>query len=171
MCPLDALPDNLRPDKNPDAWKGTDNDTWLMRWTLKYVGWQAYGPRASEWWAKWRKYPATLFALFGKGFIRFENDEADISMSSDDRKYAFRQVWGEPWYLSRVQYYLRWHIQLQWPLMLGFHFYFRAKDVPTPGQDHGDNLSNKLFFFYIGAHRDADQVYWCPSLYVGLTWK
>jgi hypothetical protein len=181
--PKSALSDRLN---DPANWKGTDDDNWLMRWRLYCKGWFAYGPRATEAWAKWREWPKTLFAIRSKqGGFRVETEtwERDSawdciwSMRSlfNTDMYVYRDVSdlvGEyiPGYLSRVQYYTRWHFQIQWPFMVAFHVYFKAKDVPEYGQPRPDT-TNKLFYFYFGAHRDGDKVFWFPSAFLGLTWK
>lgn len=169
-----------------DNWKGTDDDVWYMRWRIKMKYLFAYGPRATEWWAKWREYPTTLFAIRSKqGVFRTEGEtwERDSSFDGADSRrilvntampVARIQDIGlitiDPGYLSRIQYYTRWHIQIQWPFMIAFHFYFKASDMPVYGQPRPDT-DGKLFFMYIGAHRDADKVYWFPSAFVGLVWK
>lgn len=168
-----------------DNWKGTDDDVWYMRWRIKLKYLFAYGPRATEWWAKWREFPKTLFALRSKqGVFRVETEtwERDSAWESawwdtfyfNQEQYAYKDypdhIEYSPGYLSRVQYYTRWHIQLQWPLMFAVHFYDHAKDVPVYGQPRPDT-DGKLTFFYVGAHRDADKVYWFPSAYIGRNWK
>jgi hypothetical protein len=161
MC-IEALPDHL---KDPAAWKGTDHDTWWMRWfipiKLKYL---CFGPRDSHPWHQWREVPITLFSRKGAGDWRLENDRDEIYWNGKDRNLI-----PEDYYLSRIQYYTRWHIQIQWPFMIAFHFYFRTKDVMPYGER--TNVDNKLFYCYFGAHRDADKVYWIPSAFVGLCWK
>jgi len=155
MSPLDALPVHLQ---DSDAWKGTDDDNWLMRWRLKCKGWFAYGPRASKWWAKWREIPVCLFKIGGLGYWRWELDgqgEAIVREPGD--------------YLSRIQYWKRWHIQVQWPFFIAFHFYFKADDVPCPWNEW--DTDGMLIYGYFGAHRDADKVYWFPSAYLGRNWK
>lgn len=157
--PKDALPERLQDPKN---WIGTDDDVWYMRWRIPLKGLFAYGPRSNHWWAKWREFPLVLFALFGEGQSRWETSGGELAVRSTNKNvflYSPTTV-----YLSRVQYWCRWSIQLQWPLFFAFHFYF--KDTPYPA-----NTDGKLVFFYIGAHRDGDKVYWFPSAYLGLNWK
>lgn len=181
--PKSALPERLQ---DPAAWKGTDDDNKWMRWRIPLKGLFAYGPRAKEWWAKWREYPKTLFAIRSKqGLFRaesegWEQDSAWDSVSSAT-KFVDTDIFVtgispqglqfiQQGYLSRVQYYTRWHIQLQWPFMFAVHFYTRAADVPIQGLPRPDT-DGKLWFFYFGAHRDADKVYWFPSAYLGRNWK
>lgn len=182
--PKSALSDRLN---DPENWKDTDDDNWLMRWRIPLKGLFAYGPRATEWWAKWREWPITLFAVCGKGGFRVETETWERD-SSQDCIYAERILFNEKTlyvetpttypdlicyskgYLSRVQYYSRWHFAIQWPFLIQFHFYFKASDVPEYGKPRPP-LKNKLFFFYLGAHRDGDKVYWWPSAFIGLTWK
>jgi len=171
--PWDALPDELNPYKNPNAWKGTDDDTWGWRWRIKIKGWFAYGPLSKHWWAKWREYPITLLAFFGKGQTRLE----DSLTTHDVMWHNGPIVWFDPakmksapkLFLSRVQYYARWHFQVQWPLYVGFHFYPRKQDVPV-APNHA-NTDGKIGFFYLGAHRDGTPAYWFPSAYFGRNWK
>lgn len=163
MC-IESLPDHL---KDPAAWKGTDHDNWLFRWfiplKLKYL---CFGPRDTHKWHKWREWPFIVAAFKGKGLFRIENDFHDMAIRND---YL---LWAKPYgdYLSRIQYWTRWHIQIQWPFFVAGHFYFKAKDVPEYGKPRPET-DGKLFYFYFGAHRDADKVYWIPSAYIGLNWK
>ena len=147
--PWDALPDNLNPNINPNAWKGSDSDTWLMRWTIKLVGWQAFGPRAKEWWAKWRPVPIDL--------LKF----------NDGTPWRYENI-GDQYYTSRVQYFSRWHILVQWPFSVSFHVYWKKGTTSGPGMAMG---ISKMFFAYGPTHFDADQVYWVPSCFVGGDWK
>lgn len=163
MCE-EALPEHI---DEPSEWKGTDHDNWLFRWfipiKLKYL---CFGPRDSHKWHKWREWPIVLFAKGSKDIWRIEDDV------SDEGRLTPKPFPEE--YLSRIQYWKRWHIAIQWPFFLVFHFYFRQKDVPQyPHHVTPDGLSTdgKLFYFYFGAHRDADKVYWIPSVFIGLTWK
>jgi hypothetical protein len=180
--PKSALPERLQ---DPANWAGTDDDIWYMRWRIYVKGWFAYGPRATQRWAKWREFPKTLFAVRSKqGIFRVETETWERD-SSWDCKWDFNWLFNSNlWayrdkvdlveysqgYLSRIQYYTRWSFQIQWPLTIAFHYYFRAKDVPVHGQLR-PNLDKKLFFAYVGVHRDGDKVYWFPSAFVGLTWK
>lgn len=181
--PKSALSERLL---SKEDWRGTDDDTWLMRWRigLKYLF--AYGPRATEWWAKWREYPKTLFAIRSKqGIFRTEGEgwERDTTFDgADERTVLFNTampvyrvqenglITVDHGYLSRIQYYTRWHLQIQWPLMLAVHFYTKVADVPEWGKPRPDT-DGKLWFFYIGAHRDGDKVYWFPSAFLGRVWK
>jgi hypothetical protein len=159
--PNSALPERLQ---DPANWKGTDDDNWLMRWRLSRKGWFAYGPRATQWWAQWREWPIMLFKR-GPGILwRYEDDETSWIGCN-------HQNVGDGLYISRIQYWKRWHFQIQWPLMIAGHFYFSQKNVPLYPTRPGDTTKNKLFYFYIGCMRDADKVYWFPSFYAGLTWK
>lgn len=79
------------------------------------------------------------------------------------------QGWGR--YLSRIQYWTRWHVQLQWPFCFAFHIYWRAKDVPRSPSKAAAMTIKKMLYVYIGAHYDADAVYWFPSGYIGGKWK
>jgi len=157
MC-IKALPERLQ---TPEAWKGTDMDNWFQRWILKNPrihGLLAYGPRDPHWWEKWRYLPISIIKLFGEGVPRYEQELSDWGVSGT--------------YLSRVQYWTRWHFAIHWPFLITFHYYFHKKDViPYPLQGWQVNTTNKLFYIYFGAHRDGDVVYWFPSAFIGLTWK
>jgi hypothetical protein len=167
MC-IESLPYHLR---SVEAWKGTDHDTWWMRWfipvKLRYL---CFGPRDSHYWHRWREWPICVLLKCGKGPIRHENDIIDYAVPRSH--LLWYKSYGD--YVSRIQYWTRWHIQLQWPFFVAFHVYFRGKDVPeypshvTP---EGKNTDNRLFYFYFGAHRDSDKIYWIPSVFLGLTWK
>lgn len=179
--PWDALTDELNIHKNPNAWKGQDDDrVWWMRWRIKIKGWYAFGPLARQRWviggmpplpllAKWREYPIVLFGIFGPGKMRFED-----SLTTRDRVEPVRTlVWYNPekkdkMFLTRVQYYCRWHFFLQWPLYLNFHWYRKKEYVPT--HPNHENLDGKLIRFYMGAKRDGTPVYWFTALHLGLNW-
>jgi hypothetical protein len=99
--PWSALPEHLN---SPEKWAGTDDSkvAW-MNWRLKVKGWFAYGPRAKEWWARWRTSPVCLFKIGGTGEWRYETD-------------PFKLI---P-YLSRIQYWKSWHLAVQWPFFISF---------------------------------------------------
>lgn len=182
--PKSALSDRLN---DPTNWKGTDDDNWLMRWRIPLKGLFAYGPRATEWWARWREFPRTLLAIRSKqGGFRLETETWERD-SVKEQIYTSTKIinsnlymeidtphpniiYYAKAYLSRVQYYTRWHFAIQWPFLIQFHFYFKAKDVQIFGHPREES-KGKLFFFYLGAHRDADKVYWFPSAFIGLCWK
>jgi hypothetical protein len=155
--PWDALPERLR---TPEAWKNTDWDrNFLQRWLLRYKGLFAFGPRATEWWARWREWPITLFAIRGKGKWRLEDDVTDYRF-----KMRSRLWWEhtEGLYLSRCQKYSRWSFQLQWPLFIAIHWYPDAEMKTNP------------WVIFLGSHRDADKVYWISPFiidFIGRTWK
>lgn len=166
--PWSSLPEHLN---SPEKWKGTDMDTDLFRWTLKIKGWFAFSPRATEWWARWRSIPKLLFALRGKGFWRAEHDELG-ERSGRGHWYWLNPIYTEDgWYLSRVQYYCRWHVAVQWPLQVTAHVYWREKDVPYPPNRPTSLGINKLLYMYGPTHRDTDVVYWIISFFIGGQWK
>lgn len=143
--PWSALPPHI---DSPDEWTGKDDDDhWYTKWRKSVKGWFAFGPRATEKWARFREYPKVLFAWRGKGVWRYENDLMD-AYSRGSR--AFISFAPEGWYLSRVQYRAKWHIALQWPLFLHGHI--------------------GGWQFYVGFKRDADRVYWL-AIYPGRVWK
>lgn len=149
--PKSALPEHL---DEAHEWDGKDDDDhWYTSWRKHVKGWFAFGPRAMEWWAKFREYPKLLVVVYGRGRLRWENTDGSISDAISQPSFIGNQsfLWtGEAVYLSRVQYHTNWHIQLQWPLFLGFHF--------------------RQWQGYIGFKRDADRVYWL-ALYLGKIWK
>ena len=164
-----ALPEHLNTPEKVEAAFPDDNqfgDVWfgrLYKWFNKETkAMTAFGPRANEWWARWREWPITLFAAFGEGNSRWENDF--IALRSLNKPLFFYNSEDNRFYLSRIQFYCKWSIQLQWPLFFACHWYF--KDVRYTNETDG-----KLIFFYVGAKRDADKVYWFPSAYIGLNWK
>ncbi len=145
--PWDALPDHIN---QPHNWNGKDDDDhWYTRWRKQVKGYFAFGPRSKHWWARFREWPITVFAMRGKGFFRLEDDTVAVPLESE-RLFCWWNPNEDGFYLSRVQYWTKWHIALQWPLFLHGHY----------GQWQG----------YIGFKRDADRVYWL-SLYFGRTWK
>jgi hypothetical protein len=159
MCPWSALPPHLNtPEKvelafPDDSTFGNTGFGYLWKRFQKIIKpWIAFGPRATEWWARWRMYPTTLFAAFGQGESRWENDIMAI------RSVSNLVVLYKPtvFYLSRIQYWCDWSIQLQWPLFFACHFKYGRKG---------------LVYFYIGAKRDTDRVYWFPDAYIGTVWK
>lgn len=133
--------------------------------------WHAFGPRATEWWARWREFPKTLFAVIGPGFVRFETEtwERGIVVETfipvKDIRVIRNANFGN-YYLSAIQYYLKWHIAVQWPLHIQAHVYIDK--IPKTREE---TSARRVLFFRMGARRDADKVYWCPSLFIGLNWN
>jgi hypothetical protein len=169
MC-KDAMPEWIQDQAKGT---GTDWDNPIQKYWHK--SWFAYGPRSSNKWCKWREYPRTLFAIRSKfGFFRVEGEgwERDSSFAAGnyDRILFNRFLQVErnflvencilhkkdPGYLSAIQYWCKWHFQIQWPFFIAFHYKITDKYI---------------FYFHFGARRDADKVYWFPSLFLGLTWK
>ena len=165
--PWSALPKHI---DEPKEWIGTD--WWknpLQRWMLEYKGWLAFGPRATEWWARWREYPLTIFSIKGKGDWRIEYTDG----SKPDKIWADTIIFCrdfEPYYLSVIQYWCKWSFQIQWPLHVVFHWYLNEKDIPKGGERIKDS-KNKILFFRIGARRDSDKVYWFPSLAITMSFN
>jgi hypothetical protein len=158
--PLSALPPRLQAEEN---WKGTDDDVWYMRWRIPLKGLFAYGPLATESWAHWREYPKVLFVRHGKGSLRWESDIGNECICPAFESPACGNV---PMYLSAIQYWTKWHFQISWPFFVAFHFYF--DEVPT----YANRADNKrVLYFRFGARRDADRVYWFPSLFLGGSWN
>lgn len=160
--PWDALPDHLN---EPNEWNGRDDDDhFYTAWRKQVKGLFAVGPRSNCWWARWREWPTVLFALFGEGQSRWENDIFVIR--SVNNNVILHDGSNTRFYLSRVQYYCRWHVQLQWPLFLCFHWYWNANDVSS----YPSKSKLKGVMGYIGFKRDADKVYWA-ALYLGTSFK
>ncbi len=159
--PNSALPPHLLVKEN---WTGTDWDTWYQRWMLNFKGMFAYGPRANQWWAKWREIPRVLVAIGDKTKWRIEYTDASLGDALTKYPRNPRQPTG--YYVSTIQYWKRWGLVIQWPLHLAFHFYI--DEVPEYPDRPG---KKRVFFFRIGARRDADKVYWFPSLFIGLTFN
>lgn len=178
--PLSALPEHLNTKEEIDAAFPDDSQygtNWFGRLYQRYnkitKTWFAFSYRCTERWAKWRLYPKVLFAVGGGGPWRWEcvhRAQPDIHDYNTNPKTG-----GQPafYYLSRIQYYKRWHFAIQWPLIFTFHFYPKAKDVPLPSyrnRDHS-NLDGKLWFGYWN-HFDADLIYWMvTSVYLGRNFK
>lgn len=190
--PRSAMPEHLNSREEienafPDDSQFGTTSWWgrLYRWYNKETKTLfAFSYRCIEWWARWRRYPKVLFAIKSKdGYFRIETDirggSADCAY---DARYLFNEsvfhvdnsdphcdVFSEG-YLSRIQYWCRWHFAIQWPLMVSFHFYPKAADVPKYGEPRPE-LDGKLWFAYWG-HFDADLVYWMfTSAYLGRNWK
>jgi len=149
--PWSALPEHLN---SPEKWAGTDDSKvpW-MNWRLKVKGWFAYGPRATQWWARWKTPPVCLFKIGGAGAWRYETDPFT----------------GKP-YLSRIQYWKTWHFAIQLPFWIQFHWYKKPYIMAYPRCD-GSSVDGKLWYFYGPASYDSDGVYWFPAAFIGRTWK
>jgi hypothetical protein len=168
--PLSALPPHLRDIENNFEDDDQYKDHWygpIYRWfNKKTKTWFAFSFRCPEWWAKWRQTPIVLFALRGNGCWRAEHP-----VSGEDgwrgRKfwYGFKPM-ADDWYLSRQQLYCRWHIAIQWPLMVSVHWYPKQEYVPVFGEPKPD-LDGKYWNAYWN-HYDADNIFWMlTSIYIG----
>ena len=166
--PKSALPDHI---DEPHEWDGTDWDWWGQKWMLKIKHWFAYGPRAKEWWARWREVPIVLFGIKGAGPWRYEytKDGKPDFFYDENNCIGFWHKVPHPdlYYLAVTQYFSRWHFAVQWPFHVTFHIYF-TKDIPIqPQRPEEDYTIRTMFFIRFGARRDADRVYWFPSMFVG----
>ncbi len=140
----------------------------VYRWINKKTKtWFAFSYRCTEWWAKWRIVPKTVWSVGGAGPWRYEHPIwgefpeyfNDLVFSSDGMTY-----------LSRIQYWKRWSIIIQWPFMFSFHWYPKAADVPKYREPRPD-LDGKVWFAYWN-HFDADLIYWMlTSAYIGRNFK
>lgn len=173
IVPKSALPEHLQDVENnfpDDSQFGTT--TWygrVYRWLNKTTKtWFAFSYRCTEWWARWRKYPKVLFCAWGDGALRLEGEGGVITVRSDKR-FLINTAFSHG-YVSRVQYFCRWHVLVQWPLGVSFHWYPRASDVPEEWKVLPE-LDGKVVFGYWN-HYDADHIHWMViSVYAGLNWK
>lgn len=113
---------------------------------------------------KWRLLPKTLLALRGPGVWRFENTNSTSITPGEDLTLL-----KEGYYLSRIQRWCRWHIQISWPLFVAGHFYWKAEDVPTPVDEH--DTDGEIVNVYRGWHRDEDEIFWGDGGFAGTCWK
>jgi len=170
--PISAMPEHLNSKEKIEAAFPDDSqygDSLFGRLYKRYQKvtktWFAFSYRCTEWWAKWRKYPIVLFGVKGAGPWRFEH-EGGYFVEENVKFIRLTKLA----YLSRIQYYTRWHFAIQWPLMISFHFYLRAEDVPIYGRPRPES-DDGLWFGYWN-HYDADNVYWMlTSAYLGKRWK
>lgn len=183
------------------TWKGTDDDTALMRWRIKIKSWFAFSDRSPKgialsfvyfpllhalpltiwftgwsWWyllpigvipvaRKWRSVPTVIFAAKGKGWWRLESNVAQcaVPMATPPTMF-FPRIESSAasimakFYLSRVQYWCRWHVAIHWPLLVTFHWWRYAEDVPQPKEE--PTLKGTEISFYRGWHFDADGIFW-----------
>lgn len=138
----------------PPGFNNTQHGDWANIWPFKYIrpSWTAFGPRASQWWAKWREYPIVLFAYFGKGDARWEESNGAFAVRAPNHTIWFYNPGNfGPMYLSAIQYWCDWHVQLQWPLFFAFHW----------------KTKTRVWYFRIGARRNADRFYDFPSAHFG----
>lgn len=171
--PKEALPDHLRFDLNPDAWKGTDNASWLMRLKKRIQTVFAGSHRVPKGFWKFREFPTTIFTVRGKGAFRLESSTGDQVYRDNDPRYR-GLIWWEPTdpdqkgrvYLSRIQIWCRWHFAIQYPLFIQGHVFWRERDiVPWPDYQSDFGIS-KYFSFQAGWKRDSDGVSW-PTVFIG----
>ena len=150
--PWSALPEHLN---TPEKWSGSDWDIWYMRPLLKIKGWFAYGPRATEKWAKWRPIPKDLLNINATRKETLEDYQTKKSTTAHMLTYT-----------SVIQYWTRWHFLIQWPFHISFHVFWFEKDVmPEPARK--DFTLKNMVYVRFGARFDNDQIYWCPSLFIG----
>lgn len=171
----DALPEHLNSQAEIDAAFPDDSQFANRKGLLGLYGralkrfnkltkpWSVFGPRSRFSWAAWQFPPREIFKIGGgKGEWRYETVAARIDATTIQVHHA----------LSRCQYYKRWHLAVQWPLMVTFHVYWHEKDVPVEGQPWTNEFDiSRLFFAYGPIHWDADIIYWLLSFYLGGQWK
>lgn len=147
----DNLPGHI---DSPEEWEGKDDSKhWWTDWRRYVKSWFAYDWRKPHWFGSLRRYPVTLFCFFGRGEARWENDFMAIRSTNNPVIWYFPPKHG--FYVSRVQYYCQWSIQLTWPLGFFFHFKYRRTGVIQG---------------YLGWKRDPD-TWWFPVCFVGRGWK
>lgn len=155
--PRSALPKKLQDVEN----NFPDDDQFMhipiigpvYRWVNKVTKtWFAFSNRCPEKWAKWRRFPKTLVAIGDRdGVWRYEGKEVYLSRSPKFNTHN-RNI-----YHSRIQYFMNWHIIIQWPFMISISY--TPKDKKDP------------WYFYWN-HFDADEVYWMvTSMFIGRGWK
>lgn len=164
--PKSALPPHIN---EPHEWAGKDDDQhWYTSWRKYVKGWMAFGPRATEKWARWRDIPKVLWAMKGNGYWRFESDGKPDGWSNvEDPRTWLKDNPG--YYLSRNQYWCESHQAISWPLFYSAHRYKDPKDVIPAGTK--EDRDGKILMFYAGAKRDADRVFWFPAVYPGANFK
>lgn len=201
--PLSAMPEHLNSKEEIDAAFPDDEQfgttTWygrLYRWYNKATKTMfAFSYRSWEWWAKTKKYPKVLIAICDKNSsFRLEDEKGEVMdlgyrrIITNEYVESWRTatapdgapVWDvHPAYISRIQYYSRWHFAIQLTIwenipfafpMVSFHRYSKKEDVPEYGKPRPE-LDGKLWFLYWG-HFDADLLHWLlTSGYVGKNWK
>lgn len=189
-----AFPEHLDTKEEVEAafpddsqYKGFFGNLW-KRWNKATKHWDAFGPRspkgiAFSMWPpfivarKWRKCPTVIFAIKGQGPWRIESlDGMDTSIEFPDRKFLFfpriessAASTMTTFYLTRVQYWTRWHFALQWPLFISFHRYKSQADV-IPAGERG-NRKGRLWMGYLGAKFDADWIFWWIAANFANTFK
>jgi hypothetical protein len=188
-----AFPEHLDTKEEVEAafpddsqYKGFFGNLW-KRWNKATKHWDAFGPRSPKGFAfsmwppfvlmrKWREYPTTIFAWHGGGYLRLENTDSSIIVPMKLPKFIFFPRLETsaasvmvPFYLSRIQPWVRWHIQLQWPLFFCFHWYKTQGDVQKEGE-YADR-DGKLTMGYVGAKRDGDRIFWYIAAYFGRNFK
>jgi len=140
--PRSALPSHL---DEPSEWRGTDWDNPCQRWMLKFKHWFAFGPRATEWWARWRPVPKDLIA------VNCRRIETINGLA----------------YTSVIQYWSRFSVLIQWPFHVMIHWYWPWTKIPDEPDIPGDFIFLDMIFVRFGARFDNDQVYWFPSFFIG----
>lgn len=178
---FDALPEHLNTQAEIDAAFPDDSQfanrkglvgvygRLLKRFNKLTKPWSVFGPRSKFWWARWSFPPREIFKVGGKGPWRYETIAGIPIVEETPAHFGVVPLHH---ILSRCQYYKRWHLAVQWPLMVTFHVYWHEKDVPVEGQPWVNEFSIKqLLFAYGPIHWDTDIIYWLLSFYLGGQWK
>lgn len=137
-----------------EEWEGYDDSRkWYTRWRMYVKSWFAYDWKKPHWFGSLRRYPVTLFGVFGPGESRWENDFMAIRSTNNAVVWYFPPRNG--FYVSRVQYWCDWSFVLNWPLGIFWHFKWGKRGVVQG---------------YFGWKRDPD-TWWAPVLFLGRGWK
>lgn len=163
--PWSALPEHL---DSPEKWKGTDWDNPWQRWLLKFKGWLAYGPRAKEWWARWREIPITLLALNCSRIVHSDGSKGEFHfpLRFIQHPWNTKELTETGHYPAIIQYWKRWSLNIQWPLHIALHIFWKKPTILKYPETRDFKIS-EMFYFRCGARRDQDKVYWFPSLFIG----
>jgi len=141
---------------------------WFTGWSWWYLFPIAVIPVAR----KWRLLPTTVVAIKSGGPWRLENTDSKYIIAMETSNFVFMPRWETsaasvitPFYLSRIQKLCRWHVAIQWPFLIQFHWYWKEKDVPLLNDN--PDVDGKYFGGYRGWHRDEDEIYWGDGAALG----
>lgn len=188
--PISAMPEHLNSKEEIEAafpddsqYKGFLGSLW-RKWNKATKHMEAWGPRSPQgiaftYWPpfillrKWREFPIVLAAFSGGGPLRWERTDGSKDSAGESQNLLFvtssHDPEGQQVFLTRVQLWCRWHVQLQWPLFFCFSRYNKQEDVLPSGIK--EDRDGKLWVFYIGAKRDADKVFWYLAFFIGRNFK
>ena len=148
----------------PEGFDNSQKGDWNF-WPFRYLkpSLTAFGPRCTERWAKWREFPIRLF-FRGKGAVRWENTDGSVTGIGTATQYTVvGNFKAGQLYISAIQYWCKWHVQIQWPLFFAAHYYL--DELPVFPARAGER---RVLSVRIGARRNADGFYDFPSAYIGI---